>query len=590
MQEPQNPQNPVTTDPLATNPTLGNPPPIPNTNFLSTDPLATGNSDISIPTSTNALPDAILPPLGTIDQKQAVPAQELNAQPASKKGLCLILGFFMLSASFIAMALGGGFLYGQIKSRYVPYLSPLIEDQINTPAEQLSLRLDTYSKVLEYLGNEQALDTQSKTSSDDPIKDFFSNLTALDAESEIRVQYDMEQTPVLGLDITAGMVDDTTLQEMGSAKSGEVNFFLNNVSELLNEQGLNSKATIQAQYIAAGNEIGMELETIQIANPTTQEMYFHLTKFPENPYINTDQILNQWVKVSLNDLGYSPEDITQLANQYYLGGEGDVMEDLVQELKIQIPKFKTLLATDTFQKALSISESASVNGEQVKCYNFHLDSTNIVAITYEIAKVYNMEDPTYIEQNSDIPSFDIKFCFDSLLMIRKLGLDVAAQDSYATINLQGYFQINSFNQSYNIEAPQNNLINFNDVDWELVAPTLLMELNPSNNFSETRNVQRASDVNQILNALSQYRSEAGNSINDFENLTYCSEEYNFIGKDIGLIDLESQLVDEYIVGIPFDPQIGSDNNTGYTMCLAEDDRIEITAPFAEQGQFISVSR
>ncbi len=112
-------------------------------------------------------------------------------------------------------------------------------------------------------------------------------------------------------------------------------------------------------------------------------------------------------------------------------------------------------------------------------------------------------------------------------------------------------------------------------------------VNPSQNFSDTRNAQRSSDVLQILNAVTQYTSEQGNNVSDFGEIVNCDEGTNEIGTD-GL-NLGSVLVPDYIVGIPLDPEVGTNAYSGYTICIQVSGRIQIAAPYAE-GTVISVSR
>ncbi len=43
----------------------------------------------------------------------------------------------------------------------------------------------------------------------------------------------------------------------------------------------------------------------------------------------------------------------------------------------------------------------------------------------------------------------------------------------------------------------------------ILAAITIIAINPAKNFRDTRNAQRASDVNAILNAVTQYISEEG---------------------------------------------------------------------------------
>jgi type IV pilus assembly protein PilA len=124
----------------------------------------------------------------------------------------------------------------------------------------------------------------------------------------------------------------------------------------------------------------------------------------------------------------------------------------------------------------------------------------------------------------------------------------------------------------------------------ILATITIIAINPGKNFQDTRNAQRSSDVTSILNAVTQFTSEEGNSIAMFTNIQECPTQ-TFIGEGDGLVNLKSLLVEEFIVEIPKDPQpAGTDANTGYQICRTASGRVEITAPRAEGGKLISVKR
>lgn len=126
----------------------------------------------------------------------------------------------------------------------------------------------------------------------------------------------------------------------------------------------------------------------------------------------------------------------------------------------------------------------------------------------------------------------------------------------------------------------------------ILAGITIIAINPAQNFEDTRNAQRSADVNTILNAVTQYTSEDGNSLDDFAvapatEIAQCPA-VDVIGTD-GL-DLESFLVDDFIVDIPTDPSGGDDADSGYTICETGSGRVEIDAPSAEGGDTITVVR
>lgn len=127
----------------------------------------------------------------------------------------------------------------------------------------------------------------------------------------------------------------------------------------------------------------------------------------------------------------------------------------------------------------------------------------------------------------------------------------------------------------------------------ILATITIIAINPGKNFADTRNAQRSSDVLQILNAVTQYTSEQGNSVNDFGTINACTGTPTIVGTTTGAageyVNLSTLLVPDYVISIPRDPDTGTDANTGYTICLTGG-RVQVDAPGAENGKTISVKR
>jgi prepilin-type N-terminal cleavage/methylation domain-containing protein len=138
----------------------------------------------------------------------------------------------------------------------------------------------------------------------------------------------------------------------------------------------------------------------------------------------------------------------------------------------------------------------------------------------------------------------------------------------------------------------------------ILAAITIVALNPAQQFSETRDTSRRSDINTILNAVSQYLSKENNDIASLESLAgatipACDAVLPDIDRaPIGTggasqtieVDLDGALVDEYLVAIPTDPQGGTIEDTGYEICQTSGGRITIFAPGAENETDMSVSR
>lgn len=122
----------------------------------------------------------------------------------------------------------------------------------------------------------------------------------------------------------------------------------------------------------------------------------------------------------------------------------------------------------------------------------------------------------------------------------------------------------------------------------ILATITIIAINPTKHFRDARNSQRSSDVNQILNAVTQYTSEEGQQLSDLGTIPACAGTPAAIGT--GGVNLGSNLVSDYLAAIPTDPSDGDAADTGYTICTTASDRIKVAAPSAEGGKTIEVER
>ena len=129
----------------------------------------------------------------------------------------------------------------------------------------------------------------------------------------------------------------------------------------------------------------------------------------------------------------------------------------------------------------------------------------------------------------------------------------------------------------------------------ILATITLVAINPGKNFRDTRNAQRSADVTQILNAVTQYTSEEGNSVVGLGTIAVCDPENAYAGTEIGtgtgMINLSTVLVDEFIVAIPMDPsEPEASEGTGYNICVTTGGRVQVSAPLRENNREIVVKR
>lgn len=136
----------------------------------------------------------------------------------------------------------------------------------------------------------------------------------------------------------------------------------------------------------------------------------------------------------------------------------------------------------------------------------------------------------------------------------------------------------------------------------ILAGIVIVALNPAKQLGDTRNAQRWSDVNAILNAVHQYAIDNdGNLPAGIDTTTGSSQVLGTAttGMDstctadttvAAALDLSADLVPTYIVGIPMDPTTGSASNTDYYINQDANGRITVGACDPEQSATIEVTR
>ncbi len=124
----------------------------------------------------------------------------------------------------------------------------------------------------------------------------------------------------------------------------------------------------------------------------------------------------------------------------------------------------------------------------------------------------------------------------------------------------------------------------------LTAITILA-INPTKKLSDTKNIQRKVDINTILNTIYQYAIDNNGVIPPTvlsTNIEICKTSAVSCS---GLVDLAVLTTSsKYIVSMPVDPLGGSTNGTGYFIQKTINNRITISAPHAENGATITVTR
>ncbi len=129
----------------------------------------------------------------------------------------------------------------------------------------------------------------------------------------------------------------------------------------------------------------------------------------------------------------------------------------------------------------------------------------------------------------------------------------------------------------------------------ILAGIVILAINPTKQLGDTRNAQRKSDINTILNAVYQYSLDNNGSlpasIEQTEGETSNTEICKTGGTCTGLTDLSVLTLNEkYLVSIPSDPSVIGGNTTKYSIHKSANGRVTVSALNAEQGASISAKR
>ena len=124
----------------------------------------------------------------------------------------------------------------------------------------------------------------------------------------------------------------------------------------------------------------------------------------------------------------------------------------------------------------------------------------------------------------------------------------------------------------------------------ILAGIVILAINPVKQLGDTRNAQRRTDVNTILNAVYQYSIDNNGSLPT--TITTTVTAVCQAAPCTSLIDLSVLTTNEkYVVAIPHDPLITATTGTaGYTIVKSANGRVTVAAPSAEQSAVITVTR
>jgi prepilin-type N-terminal cleavage/methylation domain-containing protein len=142
----------------------------------------------------------------------------------------------------------------------------------------------------------------------------------------------------------------------------------------------------------------------------------------------------------------------------------------------------------------------------------------------------------------------------------------------------------------------------------VLAAIVLIAINPARQFAQSRNAQRSSNLNAILNAYGQRMADTkgtftGTGCADVPSTAIDIATSVTMGTGSGNYDVRGCFVPTYIPSLPFDPSNGSacapseatctTYNTGYKIYKDSNGRVTVFAPTIEStigGNAISLTR
>lgn len=125
----------------------------------------------------------------------------------------------------------------------------------------------------------------------------------------------------------------------------------------------------------------------------------------------------------------------------------------------------------------------------------------------------------------------------------------------------------------------------------ILAGIVIVAINPAKQLGDTRNAERKSAVNTILNAVTQYAVDNNGVLPAGVGTTTAEVCATAAPSCVGFVDLTVLTTSgRYLVSIPNEPQKVNANGAGYQIARDANGRITVSAQYPEQGATISVTR
>lgn len=126
----------------------------------------------------------------------------------------------------------------------------------------------------------------------------------------------------------------------------------------------------------------------------------------------------------------------------------------------------------------------------------------------------------------------------------------------------------------------------------ILTAVVLVAVNPGRQLAQARNTERQAEINAMLTAITAYMADPVNNGQPPSAITGVCPTMQAIGTAVGNADLTATgpdgLAPTYIADIPEDPTTGTDQDTGYDVCVGTANRITIEAPDTEMPPAVAI--
>jgi hypothetical protein len=257
-----------------------------------------------------------------------------------------------------------------------------------------------------------------------------------------------------------------------------------------------------------------------------------------------------------------------------------------------------ILKNADFFESIEFLGTDKVAGNSVEAFDVVLSEKGILEYVREVTAI---TDPGMEIRDEDVEAVKeviggleldtvVWVTNDGYLAGMSMEVTGTVEDEYETADIDAKIVVEytDFNKNINIEAPEESTLF--DLGSLGIDPGVM---SAGSQIEQANNAQRNSDVNVLLNAIHQY------SIDNRGDLPAAiSSTPADIGDRVGEADICEDLVPTYLAALPTDPtdsvasfyDCGSSYNTGYTVMADATGRVTVSAPSAEAGDVISVTR